>query len=66
MNVNFPPHHLRQLLLGQRKGHLIAVGAQEKKPLAPYCYTLGVTVSLLCFFPIRNGSPPHSPHPPTV
>lgn len=36
MNVNFPPYHLQQLLLGQRKGHLIAVGAQEKKPLVPH------------------------------
>lgn len=36
MNVNFPPYHLQQLSLGQRKGHLIAVGAQEKKPLVPH------------------------------
>lgn len=30
------------------------------------CYTLAVTVALLCFFPTRNGFRLHSPHLPTV
>lgn len=67
MNRNFPPIHVWQLLLGPEERHLNAVGTRRKNPwFLTERSILGVTVSLLCFFPTRNGSPPHSPHLPTV